>query len=182
MMAQLKAGVSWVMDRDATAQSVNNTGAETTVYTKTITGTMLAAGSTFRLSLWGSYLNNDGATRALTVRVKFQGVTVATFDGFSAITNNATKRGVFLTVLVAVDAANGEGLSHSRLHLSDVGVTGQDSSLTGAANDWGALQANYEDFAVNTGSTADFVVTVQHGTASANITFTMQQAILEQLP
>jgi hypothetical protein len=77
------------LDRSFTTTTVGNTNAEGTIYSYTIPAGTMANARCVRMIIWGTYLNNTGANRTLTVRLKLGGTTILT-KASGAIATSAT--------------------------------------------------------------------------------------------
>lgn len=95
------AGTS-VLDRKSSATTLNNTAAETTVYSYTIPASTVSATGELRLKLFGEFLNNSGSGRGYTLKVKFGGTTVINYTtGATAVVTSATRRSALVLVTVS---------------------------------------------------------------------------------
>ena len=97
-----------VFNRQVTLQTVANTVTETAVYTLSVPGGTLGTTKGLRLSLIGDQINNSGAGRTHTVRVKY-GATTIFEAACSNVGNTATRSSLLLELeLVAANATNAQ--------------------------------------------------------------------------
>lgn len=152
----------------AAESTVGNTGAETTSWSETIRGGTVGTDGWYRLILWVQYLNNSGAARTFTVKLKYGGTTVCTLDNNGAtIAASATRRiGKYEFLFkgnAAVNAQKAVGFQALRQGATD--LVDEDSGT--AAID----------------STADqtLLITFQHSTNNVNLTATVLGVSLEKV-
>ena len=158
-----------------TTTTVVNTVTETEIASLEIPQGDLVAGQMYRLSLWGDYLNNSGAPRQITIRVKLNGT----------------------TALTAVIASINAGANRRKWHL-DIEVLGETTAVQRVGAFWRMSDQTADTMSVhansarqatgyNTGAqdtnagVIDVSVTAQHGTAAATIDIRRQMAKLERV-
>lgn len=163
-----------VLNRSLTTVSVVNTITETTVYSFTIPANTLGADGGLYFYLAGTYLNNSGAARNLTVNIKL-GATTVFSDTYSSIAASASQR-LFNLVLLGLNAtASSQKWGPGHAYVGSAGDTG----FAGASI---LAQLAYATSAVNTAVNALFAVTVTHSAASASLQFDKELALLVLIP
>jgi hypothetical protein len=182
--APTAAGVA-IYDRGA-AVDVANTAAETSLYSKSITGGDLSTNKKLRLELLGDILFNNATTNTLTLRVKFGGTT------FIVIASNAlgtlgVQRMPFRCI-VEVANVGSNSVQHIQMELARTAASGGatlgswNAASTGSGQT-AAGQADttvaYNDGAINTANAQTLDVTAQWSAASANNSVRARSAILE---
>lgn len=171
-----------VLDRDVTTNDVVSTALETTVYTKTITGGTLGSANALRLTLIGDYLNNQAASRNLTIKVKYGG-TIICEQTITAFPQSAIRLPLALTSVLSANNATNAQVSRTE------GYVGANGNADGAgANFATGSPASVDHFeivhnAVAVDSTVDqtFEVTFQHNDSAATLSARCFVAILELL-
>lgn len=73
---------------DTTETTLSNSAAETTMWTGTLTGGVLGINDALQVAFYGSLLNNSGAGRTYTFRLKLGGTTIASM--ITPVTNSAS--------------------------------------------------------------------------------------------
>jgi hypothetical protein len=173
--AQIAAAVTGVLviNRDVTQLEVVNTTTETVAYTFTVPGGTLGSTKALRLSLIGDHLNNDGATRTLTIRVKFGGTTILTaaFD----VTADAPRLAFIGEVVLSAANNVSAQVAKGEFIFGDQGTTGGTMDDSGYTQSYGINNAVAENSAIN----RDLQITIQHQVASANVSFRLHTAQLE---
>lgn len=143
-----------------TGTAVANTTTETTTASFDITD--FRVNDSITVTLFGTLTNNTGSNQNTTVRVKMTGITLA-FD-FTAVPTSASARSGSGTVEITGTEflAQFRGGAAGRVGLSGAGSTGADfGTLTRAALIGGST--------LTVGNTYTVTVTVQHGSASSNL-------------
>lgn len=139
---------------------VANTTTETTNVSYTIDDFQI--NDTINIVILGGLTNNVGSNQNCTIRIKMTGVTLA-FD-FTAIPTSASARSIFGTVTIAgADFLGLRAGAAGRLNLSGAGSTGADFGGLARAVLVGSS-------ALTAGDPLAVTLTVQHGSASANLT------------
>lgn len=158
--------------------AITNVATEQTIYSYSLPGNSLGV---LRLTMAGTYLNDSGAGRTLTIRIKY-GSTTLYDDVSTTIGNTAGSRNWVWTIwlgnttatnanFVASNFQWGAGTTTTGLGdfaLPPGALVGYGSALTGTAT---------ED---STG-TLTFSATVQHSTNNSSLTITRQFGVLEAL-
>jgi len=152
------ARVGGVINRNHTDVAVTNTNAETSVYSFTVPGNLLETNRAIRVVLYGTYLNNSGATKTIRLRLKYGATTVCDKTSVTNA-NSATTADVSAEFVLTNNNATNSQEGMERLLIDRAG------SLISPVIDTGTAA---ED------STADktFDVTVTHSAASVSTTFT----------
>jgi hypothetical protein len=157
--------------------TISNSAAETSVLSVSIPADTLGTAGGVKVSIYGRYVNNTGANRTFTARVKF-GSTTLFADTTANLATSATARPVaFEMGLLNKNATNAQGL----------GGTMTVSNSTAGANGFGDLATDEiiaqtaisGTSAENTTAARTFDVTMQLSNASAAHTFTVDYALLE---
>lgn len=157
-------GLTAKQDTDVTQTEVVNTTSETSVYSYAVPGNTLGSTKKLRLTLLGDYLNNSGGGDTFTVRVKYGATTVATLLTGS-LAANAARRPVRVDAEVAAFNSTSAQMSYSVLRVGPAGVTGTGG---GAGN---IYDNGHNAVAEDSTASKNLVVTVQHTTGAATISF-----------
>lgn len=171
----ITVGISQLLDKSTTEQTVANTVTETSVYSFTVPGGTLSTNRTLRLTVTGAYLNNSGSPDQWNLRVKFAGVTIA--SGLSpSMGASAASRTVRLTTELN---ANGTTSSQRAMTTWLIGTGAAENTYDGSA----ATLTSAFNGSLTADSTTGQVITVtaQHGTAASTISFKRFVAVLEIL-
>jgi hypothetical protein len=163
-----------------TPAEVVNITTESTVYSVNLSSAELSTQNCVRTELLGTYLNNTGSNSNLTIKVKFGATTM--YGDLKAMPKG-TQRSAIYFVLKLCNA----GFSNAQKMGGVLAV----SNATGNANTGGGFgdlaaltEFNAPIFGTATEDTTTpkaFVITVQHGTANANISFKPEVVITELL-
>lgn len=157
-----------ILTRSATPTTINNSSAETTIFTITVPGGTLGVTSQVRLKLYGSWTSNTGIAETFTIRLKYGGGTLIT--------------------AIATTANGNTGLAHEiSAELMGLAATNvQRAALTEALGraDLASVSAQTYRATAAVDSTADQTLAVswQWTTASVNLTYVREYAILEWSP
>lgn len=168
-----------VLHRNLSTVEVTNSSAEGTLYTFTIPGGTLGPNRVVELQLGGTYLNNSGATKTLTLRYKY-GATTLYQDVTATIAASASLRAFWCELLLGnTGVTNSQKLS-ARFHIAAAGA------VTTGVGDIGAVSSvlfgpMYGTSAVDSTLNQALTVTVQHSVANANTTISAQVAVLKLL-
>jgi len=157
-----------VLDAVGVGTIIQNSGAETTIYSKLVPGGLLGTGSRLRVTLYGKYTNSTGGVDNTVVRLKYGGSTVAASSqiGIAINTNDAVR----ITGIVAADS----------LASAQVGVIeGFTGNAAGSTINGGIGQGTA---AIDSTADQTLLVSWDFSTASNSITFTRESASLEWLP
>lgn len=164
-----------------TQVEVVNTVVATDVVSVTVPAGILSTKNALRLTLIGDYLNNDGAVRGLTLTASYGASAI--ISSAPNLEASASRRNVRIEVMLgAGNAANVQRGMGSIIIGGAGGGAGGDAGALPGSNAAGInhLGAAFS-LAVDSASAQSFKVTVTHGTASTNISFRMQYAVLELL-
>lgn len=165
------------IDVVTTEVDVVNDATERQIYSELITGGKLGSDRSLLLWLWGDYLNNSGANRTLTPRVKF-GTSTLWAATASAIPPGANRTPFEMLILLA-----NRGLTNSQLmrgvfklgrpdFAPTTGIGDLDSSAAAWMKPFGGTSAE------DTIADRTLQITVQHSVANANLSLRMQYAKL----
>lgn len=157
-----------VLTRSALSTTISNSNAETTIFTITVPGGTLGTNSQARLKIYGSWTSNTGIAETYTIRLKYGGGTLITAIATTA--NGATGQNHEISAdLMGFTATNAQRAALTEtLGRSDAGAAVPQSYRATSAVD----------------STADQTLAVswQWTTASGNLTYVKEYAILEWSP
>ena len=166
---QGRALAAGLYDRANSDTTVGNTTTETTLYSKSVTANDLAATGGLRLTMTGTWLNNSGSGKTLTLRVKFGATTIFSY-GFTLSSNSSTGR-FEIGVTLFNTATNAQVANIVAQYFRGGGST---TLVDGYRNKTTAAE--------DTTSAKTLSVTVQWDAAHANATTTKEMAFLEILP
>lgn len=157
----------------------SNSAAENTLYTFTVPANMGSdLGEMLDLQLMCTLLNNSGANRTYTLRIKF-GATTVIADALIAVPTSTALRTMNIRVRVAND-----GATNAQYIDATVTVSAPLAVTTGLAGDFGTVPLISEATIANT-ATLDqttalaLAVTIQADAATATQTVTMRYALLQ---
>lgn len=185
-----ESGGSTVYDRSTAPTEVVSTTAETTVYTKTVTGGDMSTDKMLRLTLIGDYLFNRNTTDTLTLRIKFGGTTYISVVNASASIANARQ-----PWRMTVEVAN-LGANNSQMIVAALTTIAPDGAVAGTGIGWwafleGAVAArNYPVGGIggistlaaqDTSTDKAIAVTAQFNVSSASNSWRARYALLELL-
>jgi len=166
---QGRALAAGLYDRANSDTTVGNTTTETTLYSKSVTANDLAATGGLRLTMTGTWLNNSGSGKTLTLRVKFGATTIFSY-GFTLSSNASTGR-FEIGVTLFNTATNAQVANIVAQYFRGGGST---TLVDGYRNKTTAAE--------DTTASKTLSVTVQWDAAHANATTTKEMAFLEILP
>ena len=155
------------LDTNVAAVTVSNTAVETTIYTYSVPGGTLGTTKTIRVYLWGTYQNTSGASRNLTVKVKYGTATLCSKVSGNITQNAATGYWSFICYL-APNADTGHQIGYMTC------------SIESGAN----LSVNWDDrgnSTIDSTVAQDLVVTVKHNVANASLVLVKKGATAELL-
>lgn len=161
--------------------TVSNTVTETTIYTYSIPANTFAPFKALRLTLFGILLNNTGADRGVTFRVKSGATTLATFL-YSTVTSNAISTGADRACWTITETIFGLGTS-SQVSTGECILTSTTNSTGGAAS-FGAGYHQYSchnGLTYNSGNSNTLTVTAELSTASVSLEISALSGMLEVL-
>lgn len=161
------SNVPKTLDKDMSQVSVNNTVTETTIYSKTIDAGILETTRWLRATILGTYLNNSGSARDLTIKLKYGATTIATAVA-SLSASGADLAGI---VMEAFLAANDSATSQK----GGFNLVGRHTPT----NQNNVILSGYGSASENSALDKTLSITVQHGAAHASLTFAKEAAILE---
>lgn len=164
-----RALAAGLYDRANSDTTVGNTTTETTLYSKSVTANDLAATGGLRLTMTGTWLNNSGSGKTLTLRVKFGATTIFSY-GFTLSSNSSTGR-FEIGVTLFNTATNAQVANIVAQYFRGGGST---TLVDGYRNKTTAAE--------DTTASKTLSVTVQWDAAHANATTTKEMAFLEILP
>lgn len=170
-------GGSGPLDKSVTDVTVENTTTETAIFSYTIPADTLGTTNMIRVAMAGRAINNSGANRSLTLRVKLGSTTIYD-DVRTAITTNSREMGFRLELEL-----KNNGSTSSQI-LTGQGLLGAQGTTTNGYGDWGSDEI-YSNATLggtsseDTTADKDLVVTVQWDGASANASITKSWHIVE---
>lgn len=155
------------LDVSSSTVAVANTVAATTVYSYSVPANTLGTDKGLRLNLSGTYLNNSGASRNVTITATYGGTTLISQATPAIVTSGTTGNWGVNLYLMAANATNAQ---RSRLEGSFEAGTAVDVVI----NDNGSS-------AVDSTINQTLTITVTNSAAAATIITTKNLAVLEQL-
>ena len=166
------AGDVNILNVSNTQTGVVNSTTETALYSYSLP-TDLAAGEVVELRLTGTYFNNSGGTRNMTVRFKLGATTVITHN-FTALGTLADARGWQILVRLVVKATNDQRMTYWGIASTAANGTGS-NYVTSAQPMHGSGQGTAaEDLT----SAKTFQVTAEMALANANLSIYAENAQL----
>jgi hypothetical protein len=164
------------VDAVSASSDVVNSAAETTVYTKAIPGGTLGIYRALRLTLIGDYFNNSGDVRDLAVKGKYGATTFFSISA-NTVAGSATSKTVRLQLeLFAKGATNSQvGVG---TYLLDAGTATAGAVTVAEFRHLGTVNG-HNAIAIDSTAAQDLVVTVQHSTNHASLSFRILSARLE---
>jgi hypothetical protein len=150
--------------------SIANTNAETNLLTLPIQGAV--AGDTYRLTIFGQFLNNSGGNTTINTRVKLGGATYI-FGASANIATSTARRSLTMTVDLLVESLTVQILYGSTL------LGGPGSNFT--SQTYGVLGLGRYFANQNLATSKDLQVTQTHSVANANIITEMNGYTLERV-
>lgn len=164
-----------VIDRVGTETDVVNTAAETSLYSRSVTGGVMSTNRALRLTVVGDYFNNSGAGRTIQFKVKL-GATTLYDDTSASIAASATRRAFRMEVnLGNRDSASSQAMAG---HIA-ISVDGATTGLGDLATVDLVSTTIYGTAVEDTSSAKTFAVTVTHSTADPNLSIRLHHATLE---
>lgn len=155
------------------SQQVVSSSTETDVFTYTIAAGFLGATGALRLTIIGTYLNNSGGNRTLTVKI-YLGSTVMYTVASANIAAAAGTRGFRMTCIMG---------NRNNTAVQDVGgdMAITTNPLFSSATALVGTMTLYGTATEDTTSSKVFKVSVTHSAIDASLEFDLQQAYLELL-
>ncbi len=174
-------GVKWATSPSAlwssttgVALSITNTAAATTLYTVTIPGGTLGENGGVAVALYGTYLNNSGSNRTITLDISYGGTSMFA-DVTANLGQSASLRAWMLDMTIGGrNATNAQSLGGT----FSVSALASATAGTGDFNtaDTLATRTFFGTAAVDSTVDRSFTVTFTHSTNNANLTVTRQFA------
>lgn len=156
---------SKTLDTSITTATISNSTAETTIYTYNLPANTLSTNKILKIVVAGTYLNNSGGNKTVTIRMKYGATTVITATTGNIATSATVGQFTYTFYLIAVGATDAQQGYFYGLHTSGTGV-----QL--AAQDNGTA-------AIDSTASADIVVTADLSAANATQTFTKKFATVQ---
>lgn len=156
-----------VVDVDDATELFSNSAAEQTVYSHTVPAGTLSQGRSYRLLMYGVWLNNTGSNQTITLKVKY-GATTLFDDITGAIATGAAYRWWRLAVTLSANGSVSAQTFEGAFSLSDLTVTTAGvGNLTGAAILYPAPFGGVST--IDGTADRDFVVTWTNSAASTSL-------------
>lgn len=166
-----------------TEQDVVNTTTETSVMSCTVPGGTLSTANGLRVTLTGSYLNNTGGGTNLYVSVKYGGTIIAggpngtgAAVGGGGYASSANRHAVILQSTISANGSTSSQRGDTIIWLGTTTATETDWATPDTVNT--NLKSN---LAIDSTTNQTLTVTVQHGSASANLSFKRFAVFVEVL-
>lgn len=170
-----------VLDRSVTQNDVVSTAAETTLYSFSVPGNVLDTQKMLRLTIYGDYLNNSGASRTIIVKVKY-GATTLYADTSGSLAANATRHAFRMEFLLGNQNATNAQVLGGNICMSTAGATtGLGDMATVAAATTGIDTDVYGSSAEDSTAAKTLDITVKHSASNGSLSIRRQFAILEVL-
>lgn len=176
----------FALEQNTTAFTISNTINETPIYSYVVPGGLLIGSRRLRLSLLGQMLNNSGAARNATVRVKLGGTTVYGDLMRPSGADIPVSANIRLVTLWLEFAALGSSVSQmlwGKITLGNTGATSvAGSGFMGSATPTAALDmliGSSSPSSIDMAGQQTLEVTIEMSAASASYTWTRRVALLE---
>jgi hypothetical protein len=170
-----------VLARAGQATIFSNSTAEQTLFTHTIPGGLLRTDRALRLTTLVRYLNNTGASRTFTLRIKF-GTTTLYDDVSTAWSSSTQDRPIMLRLTLANTGASNAQEMAFHLDSPAIGtITSTTAGLGDLATTPYALYFGGGSSTEDTTTDRTLTVTLQASNASTSHTATRRHATLELL-
>jgi hypothetical protein len=175
--------VSYVLDSKTSSTTISNTVTETAIYSYTIPGGTLGASDALSLTLLSEFLNNSGANRGFTVRVKFGGSTVIDITTGNQLGSNAARRINKLEITLSARGSTSSQIVTLDVAQMSVASFGTVTTGTGAAYSQGTVAARLHSGAlsVDTTSNQTLEVTIELSTNLSTLEWVCYAGTLEHL-
>lgn len=172
--------------RQQNSVSVNNTTTATDTLTfsvpaamlkeidRTLNGTTYKKDRKLRIDMDGSYKNDSGSASNLTITVTYGGQTIFN-SGAISVATSAFFRAIILEVEFGLANAGVASQQARGVLTLGVGGSGSNTAQTGGAR----YDQVKTGLTVDSDSAQDLKITVQHGTANANIQFQQNSATVK---
>ena len=175
-------GVGWAAPGDflrgASQLDVVNTAAETAIFTGSVPAGALGTDRMVRLTLFGDYLNNSGAPKTATLRVKYGATTLWGDIGASLAGNDPLRRAWQLELFLGNQGATNNQQLGGRVAMMP--TTAASVAGLGAATVTPTYDVVFHGSAAEDSTAAKtLAVTVQHSAAASTVSWRRQYAALE---
>ena len=172
----------YVLDRETTAQAVNTTTAETTVFTKQIDASLLGTNRLLRFTMTFDYLFNSGTNPTATIRVKLGATTLYAGTTNASVTNSGTRRPGYITLMLNnQNSASVQSMGGIYFYNTTGATTTGLGDIADDEMDSGGFGSIAGSATESTSANKDFVVTIQLSASSSTIEFRKNGAVLELL-
>lgn len=176
---------SSTLDRLTTAVNIDNDASETTVYTYTIPAGTVDANGELRLKILSEFLNNSGAGRGYTIKVKLGGTTVINYTtGSAAYSSRSERRNMTLLIsLSATGATNSQIVTVEHFGTSTSSLFGTLTTGSGLTMSNAINAGFWNSGTLTTDMTASqtLAVTITLSTANVSLEWLTYAATLELL-
>lgn len=162
-----------VVVRSSTAVRVVNNSTQQTLYTALLPGGAIGTTRKFRVSATGDMINNTGSSDSMELGFELSGVTIV---GCPVVTIPANAGSYPWDALLEIVAVNHVQIQDCHV---DVGVHGVQASDTVGVADVLPRYHGHETLTWNSGLSANLVLYVNLGSASANLECTMREIVVE---
>ena len=171
---------SYVIDREVTAQTVNTTTAETTVFTHTIPANTLGTNKILRFTMAFDLLINSG-TPILTFKVKFGATTLWAAATNAYSTSGSRRPGYMILTMFAQNSASIQALGGG-LWINSNNTSSVTAGIGSITDDSIEREGPFSGSATEaTTANKDFVVTIQMDVSNVAVEFKKNGAVLEVL-
>ena len=168
----LSSSSLFVLDRNVTVANIGaSSSSENSVYSYSVPANTMSTNKTLNVKIDGSYLNTSGASRTITVRIKFGGTTIYA-DTITLGAGAANRAMAFNFSITNNGAANAQTMNGSFEYSSVTAPTTGIGDLNASTLGRIAAQA----MAIDTTSAQTVEVTVQHSAIHASLYFTRNAA------
>lgn len=165
-----------VVDKVISDTTVSNTVVQTNIYSYTVPAALLGTNGILRLRLTGEYKNNSGGSVGVQFRAFF-GASLFYDNGSISMATSANSRSFEAVFEIAV--RGGSAAQQTGRGYVAIGAAG---TATGtAAAPASALAATNAGLTIDSTAAQVLAVTVAHGSANAQVSFTLRNATLELL-
>jgi len=167
------------IDVQSNILSIASSSAEETLYTYTLGGGTLGANGAVQLFLNCDHLNNSGANRSLTLRVKYGATTMHDSNTGSVFPVLASRRPVWLVLVLSAESATGtQNLIGLWAHHNTASAPTSGTGSIGGTPIFGVFGGSAsEDSTLNKALT----VTAQHSFSSSSLVLRRQYAALTKI-
>lgn len=173
-----------MLDSDGSTLDIVNTLAETSVYTKTLGGGTLDVNGMVRVTAWGDYLNDSGAARNLTLKIKYGGTTMWA-DTVTSINNGATRYVWRLQADIAANAATNAqslgGIFHLTSGTATTGLGDIVGFINGGSPPLSIASVLFGTASIDSTLNKDIDITVTHSTNNSSLSFRRYYVFLQKV-